>query len=105
MTSNATSRVRRSSRLIALMIVPIVGLSACSSGSDGYTIAANLPYKSIRAKNEHMLLVPDIEVGSAGWCGLVPARSSSCGAAQLSIPILEQSWNSAGPPQVTEGSV
>jgi hypothetical protein len=82
----------------------LAGLTACSSGSDGYTSATTVPYKSIRAKNERMLLVPDIEVGNAGWCVLVPKGEVGCETERLIAPILKQDWSSGGPPQVTEGS-
>jgi hypothetical protein len=82
----------------------LVGLTACSSGGDGYIVAASLPYKSIRAKSARILLVPNIKVGNAGWCVLVPGGEVSCGAERLIAPILKQSWSSSSPPQVTEGS-
>lgn len=82
----------------------LAGLTACSSGSNGHASTATPPYQSIRAKNERMLLVPDIEVGNAGWCVLVPRKKVGCEAERLTAPILKQDWSSSAPPQVTEGT-
>lgn len=81
----------------------LAGLTACSSNSDGHTVAATVPYKSIRAKNEQVLLVPDIEMGNAGWCVFVPGRQVGCESERLIAPILKHDWSSGAPPQVTKG--
>lgn len=102
MTTNITSRVRRTPRLLILFACTF-GLTACSSDTDGHTVATAVPYKSIRSKNERILLAPDIEVGRAGWCVLIPGRESSCGAGRITVPILEEGWSGSAPPRATEG--
>jgi hypothetical protein len=80
-----------------------LGMTACSSSVHEVGVNATGASMSVRVKDQRMLLVPDLEVGAAGWCTLVIGHGYTCNAGRIVVPIFEQGWSASGPPQLTEG--
>lgn len=66
-----------------------IGLYACSDA------ASDARYTSLVVKKERILLAPNINAGSFGWC-VVWASGGSCSQELVKTPILFESWNGAG---------
>jgi hypothetical protein len=57
---------------------------------------------TVSAKNEQVLLVPNINAGTSGWC-VVIADEAACPTGASGNPIIAEGWSSSGPPPVAEG--
>lgn len=71
----------------------MVGVTACSTGDSKDNV--------LTVKHESILLAPDIEAGSVGWC-IVNQSGGFCPQGPAREPIIAQSWSSRKPPPVTE---
>ena len=94
-----TSRMRYVARLFAILVIAVfaLGVAACSAGSrpDGFPVA----------RNELILLAPNISAGSVGWCIVTSNISSNggyCPTGRPIEPIIVQSWSGGKLPSVTE---
>lgn len=95
--------LRMPSRLVAVGTC-VFGMIACASSGNGVSVNATTLYTSVRVKDQHILLVPEIEVGAAGWCVVILDNGYTCNAGRIVAPIFEQGWSESGPPQSTEGT-
>jgi hypothetical protein len=89
-----------------LRTVGAVGVLAALTACSGSSVAASsthLPYSTIVGENQRILLVPDMEVGGAGWCVAEIGGGYECSAAFITVPIVTQSWSMSAPPQRVEG--
>jgi hypothetical protein len=81
--ARARGRVRRAATVAACVLVCVLGLSSCATGE----VAS--PYVSRAAPNGRVLLVPELEGGTAGWCmatasGTVREGDAGCGPPKTS---------------------
>lgn len=79
--------------LASTVVICMLTAAACAS-----SVSRTSPVRN----DGTVLLVPDIEVGSAGWCVVVP-DGFSCPSQPGRSPILFEEWSRTNPPPVAEG--
>jgi hypothetical protein len=89
-------------RLIGAVVGCALLITACASNSQGSGTVASR-FGTIVPTGGRVLLVPDLDAGSAGWCIAEPA-GGGCATEPITEPIVSQQWSSSGPPNQTEGT-
>lgn len=79
--------------MLAIIACLLAVLSCSSSGQSDATLVV---------QHKRILLVPDINAGSAGWCVIQPS-GGVCPTGPAREPIVVQSWSSSSPPPEAEG--
>jgi hypothetical protein len=87
------SLMRRASAVLVIIACLLPALSCSSSGQSDTMLIV---------QHEPILLVPDINAGSAGWCVIEPS-GGVCPMGPAREPIIVQSWSKSSLPPVAEG--